>query len=178
MLIRGDVKELARRLSCSPQLINSWIREPETETETETETDSEYTKGKSTGKLSFLDRRRKVIAMVIEDDGEPDRAYPIGHYFASLLEGTFVPDLIITNNPDADILKCIGDILKDTGKTIETERVFWYEESPGQFTRKEKAMMRADLAEMKNLLLQVVTPATSLSVREEADFLRVPVADV
>lgn len=42
----------------------------------------------------------------------------------------------------------------------------------------EIAMMRANLAEMKSLLLQVVTPATSLSVREEADILRAPVADV
>jgi hypothetical protein len=137
VLVRGDAKELARRLSCSPQLINSWTREPET--------DSDFTKGKSTGKFSFLDRGREVIAMVKEDDGEPDRAYPIGHYFASLLKGTFVPDLIVTDNPGSDILKCIGDILKDTGKTIETARVFWYEESPGQFTRKEKAKLNADI---------------------------------
>lgn len=41
----------------------------------------------------------------------------------------------------------------------------------------EIAMMRADLAEMKSLLLQVVTPATSLSVREEADILRAAVKD-
>lgn len=41
----------------------------------------------------------------------------------------------------------------------------------------EIAMMRADLAEMKSLLLQVVTPATSLSTREEADILRAAVKD-
>ena len=41
----------------------------------------------------------------------------------------------------------------------------------------EIAMMRADLAEMKSLLLQVVTPATSLSTREEAEILRAAVAD-
>lgn len=41
----------------------------------------------------------------------------------------------------------------------------------------EIAMMRADLAEMKSLLLQVVTPATSLSTREEADILRAAVAE-
>ena len=41
----------------------------------------------------------------------------------------------------------------------------------------EIAMMRADLAEMKSLLLQVVAPATSLSTREEADILRAAVAD-
>jgi len=41
----------------------------------------------------------------------------------------------------------------------------------------EIAMMRADLAEMKSLLLQVVTPATTLSTREEADILRAAVED-
>jgi hypothetical protein len=129
VLVRGDAKELARRLSCSPQLINSWTREPETE--------AEY----STGKYSFLDRGRETISMVKEDDGSAERAYPIGHYFTSLLGGTFVPDVVATDNPDADVLSCIGGILKDTGEAIETTRKCWFEETPGQFTLKEKALL-------------------------------------
>lgn len=79
VLQRGDAVELARLLSVSPQLIRAWCRPPETEDEF------------STGKFGPLARLRTLISMVRDDDGDPDRAYPIGQYIASLLGGVFVP---------------------------------------------------------------------------------------
>lgn len=143
VLVRGDAKELARRLSCSPQLINSWCREPESE--------AEY----ATGKRSFLDRARETIAMVKEDDGSPERAYPLGDYIASLLGGTFVPDFNSSCDADSDILKCIGDVLKQTGITIEDARKYWFEESPGRFTPKEKAQLDSVINNAVVALLQL-----------------------
>ena len=66
VLQRGDAVELARLLSVSPQRIRAWCWPPETEDEF------------STGKFGPLARLRTLISMVREDDGDPDRAYPIG----------------------------------------------------------------------------------------------------
>jgi hypothetical protein len=86
-----------------------------------------------------------VSVTVKEDDGSAERAYPIGDYFTSLLGGTFVPDVLVSGNSDADVLSCIGGILKDTGEAIETTRKCWFEETPGQFTRKEKALLNTKI---------------------------------
>ena len=127
VLNRGDAQELARRLSCSPQLIRSYCRPPETEDEF------------STGKFNGLDRIRTLISMVIEDDGSPERAYPIGRYLAGLLRGIFVPLPPAQSEPDAEIMKKVSCVLAETGEAIEAARVAWFETTPGRISDFERA---------------------------------------
>ncbi len=143
VLERGDAAELARRLSYSPQLIRAYCRPPETEDEF------------STGKFNDLDRLRTLISMIIEDDGAPDRAYPIGSYLASLLQGVFVPLPTVHCEPDAEIMKKVSSVLAETGEAIEASRVAWFETTPGKISNSERAQCVAEISEAITALVQL-----------------------
>lgn len=120
VLSRGDAIELSRLMSVSPQLVTSWLRKPKQRDITET------------GKYSPLDRIRTLILMVKEDDGEPNRAYPIGEYVATLLNGYFVPGLPAASSDASDMLGHIAAVLRETGEAVESSRrtCFEGEKSP------------------------------------------------
>ncbi len=143
VLKRGDAQELARRLSCSPQLIRSYCRPPETEDEF------------STGKFNDLDRLRTLISMVIEDDGSPDRAFPIGSYLAGLLQGVFVPLPAACCEPDAEMMKKVSSVLAETGEAIEASRVAWFDNTPGKISNVERATCVAEISEAITALVQL-----------------------
>ena len=125
VLSRGDAIELSRRMSCSPQLITAWRRKPKSRDETQT------------GKLSPLDRIRTLILMVKDDDGEPDRAYPIGEYVCGLLGGVFVPVVKPGMSNASDVLERISTVLREVGEAIESVRrtAFEGESAPAQKAR-------------------------------------------
>lgn len=136
VLQRGDAVELARLLSVSPQLIRAWCRPPETEDEFH-----------STGKFNPLSRLRTLIAMVKEDDGEPDRAYPIGKYIAGLLGGVFVPTKKPVGSVTGDALKNMASVLKETGEVVESFGHAWFTESPKKITARESARLTREIDE-------------------------------
>jgi len=144
VLNRGDAVELARMLSVSPQLVRSWCRPPET--------DDEF---KQTGKFSPLSRLRTLIAMIKEDDGSPNRAYPIGQYIAGLLHGVFVPTQRPSGNVDADAMLNIANVLKETGEVIDTFRKSWFTESPRKITVKEAAHLKAEINDAISALVNL-----------------------
>ncbi len=122
VLERGDAVEYARRISLSPQHVRGWARQPEQE--------SDY----ATGRTGPLARIAALIAMIREDDGDPARAYPIGRYIAGLLGGVFVPALPPTSSADSAALQRINGALRECSKAVETTRICWFEESPGEIT--------------------------------------------
>ena len=136
VLQRGDAVELARLLSVSPQLIRAWCRPPETEDEF-----------KQTGKFNPLSRLRTLIAMVKEDDGEPDRAYPIGQYIAGLLSGVFVPTRKSLGSVNGDVMQSIANILKETGEVVDSFGKAWFAESPRKITDKEAPRLTQEIDE-------------------------------
>lgn len=135
VLDRGDAVELARHLSCSPQLIRGWCRAPETE--------SEF----ASGKFGPLSRLRTLIAMIREDDGCADRAYPIGRYIANLLGGIFVPMPPAKKSMDSEVIQKICNVLKETGEAVEATRKVWFDETPGQISNKERSVCVAEIDE-------------------------------
>lgn len=136
VLNRGDAVELARLLSVSPQLIRAWCRPPET--------DDEF---KQTGKFNPLSRLRTLIAMVKEDDGGPDRAFPIGQYVAGLLGGVFVPTRKPQGTVNGDAMQNVAGILKETGEVVELFGKAWFSESPRKITAKEAAELNQEIDE-------------------------------
>ncbi len=148
VLQRGDAIELARLFSCSPQLIRAYCRPPETEAEF------------ATGKFNFLDRLRTVIAMVKEDDGSPERAYPFGDYVASLLGGVFVPVAAPAKSPESDLLSRLSIVLKETGEAIDAARQTGLE---GRSTKKDKELCVKEIEEAIVALVQLkgwISPKT------------------
>lgn len=136
VLHRGDAIELARLLSVSPQLIRAWCRPPETEEEFQ-----------STGKFNPLSRLRTLIAMVKEDDGQPDRAYPIAKYIAGLLGGVFVPTKPSSGTVSGDAVQNIASVLKETGEVVDSFGRAWFSESPRKITTKETARLTQEIDE-------------------------------
>lgn len=135
VLKRGDAVELARQLSCSPQLIRSWCRAPET--------DDDF----STGKFGPLARLRTLIAMIKDDDGLPDRAFPIGQYIARQLGGIFVALPTKSSCADSELMNRVSNVLKETGQAIEEVRTAWCENSPGKIEPKEGLVCRNEIDE-------------------------------
>ncbi|MFN2355318.1 MAG: phage regulatory CII family protein [Desulfopila sp.] len=135
VLARGDAVELARLLSVSPQLVRAWCRPPETE--------DEY----STGKFGPLARIRTLISMIRLDDGNAERAYPIGRYFAALLGGVFVPSPAVSPNVDSNAIGHVSKVLKETGEALEVFRTAWFEQSPKEIDSKEAAKTKAEIDE-------------------------------
>lgn len=137
VLKRGDAKELARRLSRSPQGIRNWAREPET--------NEDYT---ATGRFSPLDWLREIINLVKEEDGgRATRAYPIGHYIANLLQGVFVPLPPVASSNDSQMLERVSQVLKETGEAVNKTRESWCESTPGKMTPQEASMSRKEIDE-------------------------------
>lgn len=143
VLDRGDAVDLARRLSCSPQIVRAWCRPPETE--------DEY----STGRFGPLARLRTIVSMIREDDGKPDRAYPLGRYIANLLSGVFVPLPTIQAEENADLMQRVACVLKETGEAIDATRKAWFEESPGRITPREEAECLAEIDDAIAALTQL-----------------------
>ncbi|MBU1233301.1 MAG: hypothetical protein KKD01_01235 [Proteobacteria bacterium] len=143
VLKRGDAKELARQLSCSPQLIRSWCRAPETADDF------------STGKFGPLARLRTLIAMVKDDDGIPDRAFPIGQYIARQLGGVFVPLPLMCNGGDSELMNRVSDVLKETAQAIEEVRAAWCEKSPGKIDQNEGLVCRNEIDEAIGAMVQL-----------------------
>jgi hypothetical protein len=143
VLERGDATELARLLSVSPQLVRAWCRPPETSEEF------------NTGKFGPLARIRTLISMVKEDDHSPMRAYPVGQYVADMLGGVFVPLPATITPPQAELMKEVSNVLKETGEAIEAARVAYYEESPGRITPNEKAGCVSEINEAIVALVQL-----------------------
>lgn len=110
VISRGDAIEMSRLISRSPQLVTAWCREPMSRKEA------------ASGRTSPLDTLRSLILMVKEDDGEPNRDYPIGEYIAGLLNGVFVPLLRPSASPSSDMLARLSRVLKETGEVIESAR--------------------------------------------------------
>lgn len=134
VLLRGDAQELARLLSCSPQLIRAWCRPPES--------DDDY----QTGRFSPLDRIRTIISLVREaDGGTPRRAYPIGEYIAQLLGGVFVPLSLDCKDCNSEMMLHISDILKESGEVIDKIREIWCEKTPGKITPDEARQARKEI---------------------------------
>lgn len=140
----GDAVEYARRLSRSPQHVNSWCRPPKT--------DEDFS---STGKFGPLAHIRTLISMIKEDDGEPDRAYPIGRYIAGLLSGVFVPLPAPAGTLDSDIMRQVAGVLRETGEAVEATRVFWFENTPGKITERERAVCVGEIDEALVALSQL-----------------------
>ncbi len=115
VLDRGDAVELSRLLSRTPQLVTAWCRAPKTRQEF------------ASGKLGPLDNLRTLILMVRDDDGKPDRAYPIGEYIAELLGGVFVPIIQPSSCSEADRLARISHVLRETGEVIDSASQIGFE---------------------------------------------------
>ena len=143
VLQHGDSVELARLLSCSPQLIRAWCRAPETEDEF------------STGKFGPLDRLRTIIGMIREDDGAADRAFPLGQYLAGLLGGVFVPLPNVTMEPDAQMMQRVSAVMLETAEAIEETRKAWFDNTPGEITRQERALCVAEIEQAIVALVQM-----------------------
>lgn len=143
VLQHGDAVELARLLSCSPQLIRAWCRAPETEDEF------------STGKFGPLDRLRTIIGMIREDDGSADRAYPVGQYVAGLLGGVFVPLPSVTTEPDSQMMQRVSAVMLETAEAIEAARMAWFDNTPGEITSRERALCVGEIEEAIVALVQM-----------------------
>lgn len=121
VLERGDAARLAFQLSCE-----------------------EF---RGNGKFGPLDRIRTLTSMIKEDDGRPDRAYPIGHYVARLLDGLFIPLPKVCSGPDSEFINHISNVLKETGEAVERIRVAWLEKTPGKLCVEEAAASRKEVDE-------------------------------
>jgi len=144
VLNRGDAVELARLLSDSPELIRAWCRPPEMEDEF------------SNGKFGPHARLRTLITMIKEDDGSPERAYPIAQYVASLLSGVFVPMPASSRTDDDALIRRIFDVMRETADAIEKSRAVWFDdETPGKITGDEGASCIKDIDEAIVALVQL-----------------------
>jgi len=131
---RGDAQELSRILSCSPQLIRDWCRPVQPGNKL------------CTGRYNPLSRLRAIIMMITNDDGSPERAHPIGHYIADLLQGVFVP-LPPPCNMDSEIFRYCSDVFKEASEAVEAARKSWCEITPGKITQAEAREIRRECQE-------------------------------
>lgn len=145
VLNRGDAQELSNILSCSPQLIRDWCREPDSNG-----------KCNSTGRYSPLSRLRALIWMIHQDDGCPGRAHPIGHYIARLLGGLFVPMQCDNVDPSSELFGYISGVLKETSEAVESARVAWCEKTPGRISSREAVSIRRECDEAMAALQMLI----------------------
>ncbi len=143
VLNRGDAVELARRLGVSPQFVRAWCRQPEQE--------SEF----ATGRTGPLGRLSALIGMIREEDGSPERGYPLATYIAGLLGGVFVPEITATHSANSDALHHMSTVLMECAKAVETTRVSWFDESPGEITTAESRQCAGVINEAISSLLQL-----------------------
>lgn len=143
VLERGEAQELARRRNCTPQFIRSMCRAPET--------DGEY----KNANVNDLDRIRLWIAIVKENDGSPDRAYPIAQYIARQCFGTFVPDISVPDVTDVDVMAQLSSTLKEASEAVEEANKAYFVETPGKITSREQQRCNKSIDEALVALLQL-----------------------
>lgn len=140
---RGESSDLANTLSCSIGKVRSWCREPMADD------------NNATGRFNPLDYIKVVIFQVIESDGFPNRAFPIGNYIAHLLGGVFVPTPPV-NHSDSDFLGHVSRVLKETGEAIEECRSSYFDgKAPLQFTTYERPNCEREIDEAIVALCQL-----------------------
>ncbi len=132
---RGDSEPLGHQLSVTAQTIRSWCRPPQN--------DADY----NTGRPGPLDRLRTIIFWLKSRDGNLERAFPIGHYVASLLNGIFIPSPPQASDDDSEVLQHMNTTLKETGEALEELRKAWFEVTPGRFSLSEKKKIIAEFEE-------------------------------
>lgn len=144
VLDRGDAIEVGRRLGFSPEYVRCWARRPET--------DQDYN---ATGKRGPLVPLRVIINLITEDDGTPERAYPIPQYLAALCGGSFVPLPPASGEASSDVLKSISKTLRETSEAVEAFRKAWFEETPEKITDTEFRICAIEVDEAIAALLQL-----------------------
>lgn len=140
---RGEAKDLAELFVCTPQYIRSLCRAPEA--------NGAYV----TANTNFLDAGRTWIKHIEDKDGAPNRAYPIGHYVAGLLGGSFVPRVAYQGEPDPEIMNHFSSILKEVGEAVEEARNAWFVDTPGRITEKQRIKCKAEVDDAMAVLQQL-----------------------
>ena len=141
---RGEATDVARVLSCSPQLIRDWCRAPETSEEFS-----------NTGKFNPLDRIRAIVSVIRESDGSAERAYPIGQYVANMLGGVFVPMPQANRQQDSELVRHVSAILKETGEAVEATRLAYFDkDTPGRISTQERNVCEHEIREAIVALVQ------------------------
>jgi len=144
MLERGDAQALAVRFACSPQAVRNWCREPE----------SSGSPG-ATGRPSPLQRVADIIDQIIDDDGSPARAYPVGRFIAACLGGVFVP-MESAASIDSEFFKYCSEIMRESSEAIEAARVAWCEVTPGKISRREAQQIARESQEAMAALYRLI----------------------
>lgn len=122
----GEAKQLGAHFNLSAQAVKNWTREPNTESKT------------GTGRRNFLQYIRDLFVYFHEQDGDAIRCHQIARYVSIHAGGVHVEIPEIEFGDDSDISQHTNKILKETAEALEVTRIAWHEESPGQFTDKEK----------------------------------------
>lgn len=117
----------------SGQLVRAWKRRPESE---------DY---RDTGRISPLQRIDDVIDFVTLREGSPTNAQPIAHHVADRCGGVFFPLPAKPSCEDSEALQRISQIMKETGCVVEEFRKDWFENSPGQITKKEHIALASEI---------------------------------
>lgn len=149
---RGESAALAERLGCSATWVRNWQRPPETP--------EEY---QNTGRKGPIQRLGEVIDFIIVQDGQPDRAYPIGRHIARRLGGVFFPARHPSRS-DSAATAHITDILKNAAESVEAVREAWFEDNPGLFTPAQRREVMANLEDAMASIL-----STMRWVNDESD---------
>jgi hypothetical protein len=126
LLAYGEAKHLARYLKVSEQTVKNWTRRPNT------------LDINATGRKSFLSYLDSVVRYFYEEDGDAGRAHRLGDYICAQMDSIRVsipePDSCLL---DAAMLSNVSIIMKETAGVIDSINTAWFEESPGEFTKRE-----------------------------------------
>ena len=155
VLERGDAQVLAVRFACSPQTIRNWCREPVS--------DNSLT---ATGRPSPLRRVVDIVEQIKEDDGRPDRAYPIGRCIAAALDGVFVP-LESAANIDSEFFKYCSEVMRESSEAIDEARVAWCEVTPGRISKREAVRIERECQEAMAALYRLTQWAAAQATRND-----------
>jgi len=149
VLQRGDAQVLSARFTCSAQTVRNWCRQPVSSNSLT-----------ATGRPSPLRRVVDIIDQIKQDDGCPDRAYPIGRCVANALDGVFVP-LESAASIDSEFFKYCSEVMRESSKAIEAARVSWCEQTPGRITRREAQQITRECQEAMAALYRLTQWATA-----------------
>lgn len=117
----------------SGQLVRAWKRPPESE---------DY---RDTGRISPLQRIDDIIDFVILKEGSPVTAHPIAHHVTERCGGVFFPMPVKPSCEDSEALQRVSQIMKETSHVVEEFRKDWFENSPGQITKKEHVALSSEI---------------------------------
>ncbi len=142
---RGEAKYLAEHLSVVQQTITGWGREPN------------INGPNASGRRSPLQYMSMIIDYCLEYDETPDRAHQLAEYISTRAGGTFVPLPECSEEPDAELMQKLSEILKETAESIsETNKAWFDEKTPGKFTRKEKERVTTEHLEAIRAHVQLI----------------------